>query len=91
MYRGLKRSAANWERLTFFAQKENLQLGSVATEVCKRLQEFFTTEVEDVISGGKPTSINCSVDTLNTFFNNVGLDRTKLPQGWETLPSLLKK
>lgn len=85
IYRGLARCAANWDRVVRFCQKEKFDLGTMADEVRAGLKRFFKTEVHDVITLGKQTSVNCSPDTLTDLFNNVGLDSTELPKEWKTL------
>ena len=88
LYRGLERCAANWDRVRVFCQKENLDLGGLAEEVCKGLKHFFRTEVHDVITLGKPTSVNCTAESLSELFGKVGLDLADLPKEWKSLTML---
>lgn len=85
LYRGLERCAANWHRLRVFCQREQLDYRMVADEVCEWVKRFFITEINDVISLGKSTCVNCTVDTLSEFFNTVGFSTTDLPEEWKLL------
>ena len=85
LYRGLERCAANWDRVRKFCEREQLDLGGLTQEVCNGLKVFFKTEVSDVITLGKESSVNCTVETLSDFFGKVGLDPGDLPEEWESL------
>ncbi len=85
LYRGLERCAANWDRVVGFCERENLDISELAEEVCKGVKYFFNAEVNDVISLGKSTCINCTVETLGDFFNKVGVDPASLPKEWKRL------
>ena len=80
LYRGLERCAANWDRVVGFCERENLDMGELAEEVCKALKLFFYAEVNDVITLGKSTCVNCTVETLIDFFSKVGVDPASLPK-----------
>ena len=73
LYRGLARCAVNWDRMSRFCQQENIDLSQVVGEVCTALRQFLEGEADDVCHG-KPTSINCSIDTLILFMEKIGLD-----------------
>jgi hypothetical protein len=87
LYRGLERCAANWHRLRGFCQREKLDLDGITESVCKGLKHFFRIEVYDVITLGKPTSVNCSTESLIDFFAAVGVDMADLPKEWQRLNS----
>ncbi len=83
-YRGLARSAINWQRLCRFGQREGLDLSAVAAEVCALLVRFMVTEYQEVERGMRTTCINCSAVELAAFFAQIGFDPSPhLPDGWQ--------
>lgn len=85
LYRGLERCAANWDRVMAFCEKEKLEIDPIAKEVCESVKLFFETEVTEVITLGKQTSVNCTPEMLRDFFSKVGLDHEDLPKEWKSL------
>lgn len=86
-YRGLARSAVNWQRLSRFCNREGLDLSLLAAEVCEYLQCFLETEHEEVSRQGRATCINCSAPELLVFCDLIGFDPSRLPCGWEDIIS----
>jgi len=86
LYRGLERCTANWNRVMGFGHRERLDLSEITECVCRDLKHFFCIEVNDVITLGKPTCVNCSTESLIVLFAAVGLDMADLPKEWKLLP-----
>lgn len=85
LYRGLARSTANWQRLSRFCRKEGFDHFPLATEVRSLLLHFVTEEYAEVSNHTRQTCINCSLKELTQFFEQIGLDPSRLPKDWETL------
>ena len=85
IYRGLKRSAINWQRLKSFTSKENMDISSIREEIADRLKEFLHREMDDVKSGARKSCINCTTEEVIEYVTDLGLDKGDLPKGFETL------
>jgi hypothetical protein len=79
IYRGLKRAAINWSRLSEFAIKEKIDLNKIKSELSKAFMIFLKRESDDVLSGGRKPSINCSFETLSGFASQLGFYKNQLP------------
>jgi hypothetical protein len=84
-YRGLARSAVNWQRLLRFCCREGLDPSPVAEEVRELLGRFLLLEFAEVERAGKGCCINCSGAELVAFCHEVGFDPSGLPEGWQGL------
>ncbi len=85
LYRGLARSVANWQRLTKFCAKENLDPGPVRSAAAKALIIFMRQETKDVMSGVRTTCINCSSSELEQLIDQLGVYCEELPGGWREI------
>lgn len=85
IYRGLKRSAINWQRMKLFAGRENLDIDQVRRRVAAALVSFLEQEVCSVYRDGEKTCINCSRQTLHGFATELGLGSADLACGWQEL------
>lgn len=85
LYRGLKRSEINWQRLTLFAQSENLDIEAVRQRVSAALCAFLEEEKRSVREEGEISCINCSSRTVKSFIRELGVDPDELCCGWEDL------
>ncbi len=83
IYRGIKRSIANLERLKNFCQKEGFDMKEVKREAASHLLHFLDTELSDVASGKRSPSINCTFEELLDFAKELGIG--SLPEGLEKL------
>ncbi len=85
IYRGLERSACNWQRLKAFCQREGIDtdtLNSFKTEAAKALVAFLECELKELDTGKRlKTSINCSYETLIGLAEELGLSETQIPKG----------
>lgn len=85
LYRGLARTITNWRRMTRFCQQEGFDTSSLAAEVRTRLHHFLTIEHTEVAARTRPSCINCSLAELMPLFEQVGLNPSQLPEGWDML------
>lgn len=86
IYRGLARSAVNWQRLAKFCASRSLSLEKIRQEIAPSLIRFLEQELDEVTKQCLSSScINCSKKILITMAKSLGLDPEALPQGWEGL------
>lgn len=82
VYRGIERSAINWERLCRFAVRHQLAIRDIQAEIAMALGVFLKQEIRDVTSGRRVTSVNCNLECLQAFSATVGFDLDALPPEW---------
>lgn len=85
IYRGVARSAVNWQRLKRFAHREGLSVAAVRREVAEALRVFLRRELAYVANGRRTSCVNCNASSLEELARDVGLDPDHLPDGWRTL------
>ena len=85
IYRGLARSIVNWRRLKSFCRRIDKRCPGFESEVSGALKVFIERECDDVACAGRPSSINCSSDTVLSFCAELGIDPGLLPDGWVQL------
>lgn len=85
LYRGLARSAVNWQRLKIFAEREKLDIHRVRKKTAPALVSFLKDEVCYVTRGGETTCPNCNQQTLEDFAGDLGLSLNDLCCGWKEL------
>ena len=85
IYRGVARSIANWHRLKGYSQREGFDIKRVRDETRKRLLSFLEIEHEDVKSGARKLSINCTYEELLDFAMEIGLSEKEIPAGIKRL------
>lgn len=85
LYRGLARSTANWQRLSRFCRREGFDPSPLAIEIRALLHHFVTVEYAEVSTQTRQTCINCSLSELTHFFEQIDLDQSRLPDGWQTM------
>lgn len=85
LYRGLERSAVNWQRLKLFAERENLKICHVREKIALALGSFLREEETCVIKKGEKPCINCTEKTLEQFIVDLGLSPQELNCGWQVL------
>ncbi len=72
-YRGLERSAANWQRLKLYAERENIDLSSIQTQAGQALLTFLRHEYNAVICQGEVCCVNCSQERLIAYATCLGV------------------
>jgi hypothetical protein len=85
IYRGLKRSAINWQRMKRFAEAQHLDISPVRRTVAAALRAFLEAEIRTVTGEGEVSCINCGHHTLLHFAGELGLCREDLAGGWQDL------
>jgi len=85
IYRGVKRSAINWQRMKLFAEAENLDIEHVRRKVSAALVSFLEQEISSVNRDGESSCVNCSRQTLCELARELGLCSEDLADGWQDL------
>ncbi len=85
LYRGLARSAANWQRMKTFAQREHLDIDPARQKTAAALVSFLKEEVCYVTRGGEGCCPDCSQHTLEDFAKELDLAPNDLPCNWQNL------
>lgn len=81
MYRGVKRSIINYQRYLRFCHRQGLEIETgFVSEVIEALCRLLETEVAEVTSGARDTSINCSYHELECFATELGMAVGRLPR-----------
>ncbi len=73
IYRGIKRTIANWRRYERFCQRQGFLVETFRREVAQQLKQFLIAEqnVDDVCEG--QSGLNCSYDDLLLFAEEIGM------------------
>lgn len=85
LYRGVKRSIYNWSRMQAFCDRIDCNIGDFREIVRDALISFLTMEADDVGSGRRASSINCTADELMEFAQQLGCAPEQLPARWQSL------
>ena len=85
LFRGIKRAFDNWQRFARFSE----QIGSSPEEFRKKVAHalfaYLEQEIDEVRCGKRLSSINCTVETLVTFAQILGMDSTVEGGDWACL------
>jgi len=86
IYRGIKRSIYNWNRLQAFCGRLERRQDGFQGVVLTALRTFLGREVEDVAAGVRSSSINCTAEELLDFCRCLGCDDAEMfLTGWQEL------
>ena len=85
LFRGIRRAYTNWQRCSRFGEHTGQSNDDFRLVVVEALQRYLWQEVQEVRSGERGPSVNCSSATLLVFARDLGLDQTELPDGWPSL------
>jgi hypothetical protein len=85
IYRGPARTIANWNRLQQLCQRISRQCPGFEDRVADALVGYLAIEVEEVLTGCRRSSVNCSAREMEGFCRDLGLDPSSLPAGWRGL------
>ena len=85
LFRGIKRALHNWYRFARFSEAIASPIENFRMIAAHALLTFLQQELEDVRSGARPSSINCSTEALVAFVHTLGMDPTTLPDDWHQL------
>lgn len=80
-YRGLKRSMENWQRVLLFEKRHGIEIASLQRAAAVALHSFLATEVEEGVFPSP--SVNCTLQELLSFAEELGLSRQELPDNVE--------
>lgn len=73
IYRGLERSAVNWQRLKLYAERENIEISSIQIQVGQALLNFLKHEHDAVVCRGEVCCVNCSPERLGAYAKSLGV------------------
>ena len=85
LFRGIRRANHNWYRYSRFCERIGQGIDAFLAQTAKALLSYVQLELDEVRSGARQASINCTVEALQTFTLALRLDPASLPQGWEAL------
>ncbi len=85
LFRGIRRALHNWYRFARFSEKIGAPYGEFRANAAQALLVFLQQELEDVRSGTRTSSINCSAEALVTFTLALGCELAALPGDWACL------
>jgi hypothetical protein len=88
IYRGIRRSIYNWQRMLDFSSRSNRDISTQFQEiVAAALLAFLEQELADVNSDKRISSVNCSASELLTFAAALDIAVPDLPADWQKLCS----
>jgi hypothetical protein len=85
IYRGIARSMVNWQRMRNFCTRVGRDCSGFRKSVNDALAAFLVREYNDVSSGRRRSSVNCCLNDLIFFFDQLLFDLALLPKGWEII------
>ena len=85
IYRGLERSADNWQRLQLYAKQENIDLSEVQTQAAEALVNFLKHEYDVVVCKGGVCCVNCSPEKLLSYAKSLGVTLEREVEEWRKL------
>ncbi len=85
LYRGVQRSLYNWRRHQAFCERIGRDSDGFEEVVRAALCAFLSREIEDVTSGNRCSSINCTAQELADFTAELDCSPDDLPAGWRML------
>jgi len=75
IYRGIKRSIENYQRMCRFCSRQGLRGDDIRLETARQLLLFLRREIEEVVrKGSRASIINCSREELYQFFSDLDVD-----------------
>lgn len=78
-YRGIRRSAINWQRFQRFCRRYELDSSAYRELVAAALLELFHTDLTVLSTLDKDRMFNCTVEDLVTFMELLEIDPGRLP------------
>lgn len=85
LYRGVKRSIYNWQRMQDFCGRIGRDGGDFQAVVRAALLVFLATEADDVGAGRRSSSINCTAEELVDFAGELACAPDLFPANWQAL------
>ena len=85
IYRGLRRSIYNWQRMQDFCSRLGRDCSPFKETLRSFCIDFLNQELADVRSGERISSVNCTAEQLLDFTSDIDLSPDLLPAGWQDL------
>jgi hypothetical protein len=85
LFRGIRRANHNWYRFVRFSARIGCPHDAFRRTAAEALLCYLRQELDEVQSGKRSPSINCSSEALLTFAIALGLDPAILPDNWISL------
>jgi hypothetical protein len=85
LFRGIRRANHNWYRFVRFIEKIGWPYEEFRRTAAVSLLHYLWLELDEVSSGKRSPSINCSADALLTFALAMDIDPVNLPDNWSFL------
>ncbi len=89
IYRGIERSADNWQRLQLYAEQENIDLSHLQAQTAEALVNFIKHEYDAVVCKGEVCCVNCSPERLRAFAESLGVTLEREVEEWQKLYTFL--
>jgi hypothetical protein len=83
-FRGLERAAANWNRLSDFAEREGLDASALRRDAADALVNFLRQAAEDVAEG-RPAGLRAGPESVPDLIAGLRVDQDQLPSNWPEL------
>ena len=85
LFRGIKRALHNWYRYVRFSDTIGCSYEEFRAIAAQTLLLYLQEEADDVCSGKRTSSINCTTGALMSFVHTLGIDLEALPDNWACL------
>lgn len=85
MYRGIRRTLYNWQRMQDFCQRIGRDCVFMKPVIRSALLDFLGQELKDVHNGIRRSCVNCSTDNILQLAASLDLNEESLPPGWQNL------
>jgi hypothetical protein len=85
LYRGLARCCVNWQRMKRFCQREGIHNEPFRKDAAIALILLLKTELCDIATKQRVTSLNCSQSELSEFIKELGINTVDQPTGWSAI------
>jgi hypothetical protein len=85
IYRGVRRSAANWQRLHSYARREKIDITAIQRQAGQALLNFLKHEYDAVIRRGEACCLNCSEERLAAYAASLGVALEGAVAQWRRL------
>ncbi len=85
LFRGMKRAHHNWYRYARFSDQIHSSVVEFRAVAATALLNYLQQELDEVGSGGRKSSVNCSAEALITFAFALEIDLSTLSGNWAGL------
>jgi hypothetical protein len=85
LFRGIKRALHNWYRFARFSDTIGCPYEEFRETAAQALMLYLQQELDDVCSGKRSSSINCTTEAMLSFAHTLGIDSVDLPGKWACL------